>query len=149
MRKAIPIIVAGGFAIGTLDLLFAWGYWAPKGATLPGILQSIAAGWYGKASHQMGVHSAIVGGLSHYFIAAMFVLAYWLGSRRWPRLVQHPLLHGAIYGLVLYAAMNFVVLPLSAAGMPAFDNLPWVSSSVAMHALFGVMSAWFAERAPR
>lgn len=147
MRKAIPILVAGGLAIGTLDLLFAWGFWAPHGATLPGILQSIAAGWFGEASRSMGATSATVGALSHYLIATAFVFAYRLGSRRLPILLRRPLLFGTAYGLLLYAVMNFVVLPLSAAGMPRFDNLPWVASSIAMHLVFGAMCAWFARRA--
>lgn len=140
-------IVLGGLAIGTLDLLFAWGFWAAKGATFVGILQSIGAGWFGKASNSMGATSAIVGALSHYLIATAFVLAYRLASQRMPALLRRPVLPGAAYGLLLYAIMNFVVLPLSAAGMPKFDNLPWVASSIAMHMVFGVMCAWFARRA--
>ena len=145
MRNVIPAVVAGGLVVGTLDLLFAWGFWAPHDVTLTAILQSIAAGWYGKASHAMGTKSALVGALSHYAIATSFVLAYWLLARLRPALLRRPVASGAAYGLGLYAVMNFIVLPLSAAGMPKFDNVPWVASSVLMHMLIGAACAWFAR----
>lgn len=147
MRKVMLAVMAGGLVVGTLDLLFAWGFWAPKGATLTGILQSIAAGWYGKASQAMGTTSALVGALSHYAIAACFVLAYWMLARMRPALLRRPVAFGFAYGLGLYAVMNFVVLPLSAAGMPRFDNVAWVGSSVLAHGIFGAICAWFAARA--
>jgi uncharacterized membrane protein YagU involved in acid resistance len=146
-RPAWAWIALGGLAIGTLDLLFAWGFWVSKGATFIGILQSIAAGWYGKASHSMGATSAWVGALSHYAIATAFVAAYWLAARRLPALLRRPVMLGALYGLLLYLIMNFVVLPLSAAGMPRFDNVPWVASSILAHMIFGLLSALVAVRA--
>jgi uncharacterized membrane protein YagU involved in acid resistance len=143
----LPHILNAGLLIGTLDLLFAWGFWVTKGATFIGILQSIAAGWYGKASHSMGATSAWVGALSHYVIAIAFVAAYWLAARRLPALLKRPVLFGAAYGLLLYLIMSFIVLPLSAAGMPKFDNVPWVASSILAHMVFGVLSALVAVRA--
>ena len=146
-RPAWGQIALGGLVIGTLDLLFAWGFWVSKGATFVGILQSIAAGWYGKASHSMGATSAWVGALSHYAIAIVFVAAYWLAAQRLPALLKRPVLLGAVYGLLLYVVMNFIVLPLSAAGMPKFDNVPWVASSILAHMVFGMLSALVAVRA--
>jgi uncharacterized membrane protein YagU involved in acid resistance len=146
-RPAWARIALGGLVIGTLDLLFAWGFWVSKGATFVGILQSIAAGWYGKASHSMGATSAWVGTLSHYAIAIAFVAAYWLAAQRLPALLKRPVLFGAAYGLLLYLIMNFIVLPLSAAGMPRFDNVPWVASSILAHMVFGLLSALVAVRA--
>lgn len=32
---ALPFLIGGGLLIGTLDLLFALAFWAPRGATLP------------------------------------------------------------------------------------------------------------------
>jgi hypothetical protein len=56
---------------------------------------------------------------------------------------------GAGYGLLLYAVMNFVVLPLSAVGMPAFTNHAWVASGIAVHVVFGVIFAHAARLALR
>ena len=144
--KAWSNIIIGGLVLGTLDLVFAWAFWAGKGATLADILRSIARGWYGDAARDMGMHGAVIGALSHYGIAIAFVLAYWLVARRWAVLRQRPLASGALYGLALYGVMNFIVQPLSAAGMPSFGNTAWVASSIALHAGLGMVAAWFATR---
>lgn len=141
------LVALGGLGVGTVDLTFAYLFWMSRGVTLPGILQSIAAGWYGKASHSLGATSVVVGALSHYAIATAFVWAYWYAARRMPVLTRKPVPYGALYGLALYALMNFVVLRLSATGMPKFDDVPWVASSVCMHVLLGILCAWFARKA--
>ena len=140
-------LLAGTAAIGSLDLLFAWSFWANRGVTFTDILQSIASGWYGKASRDMGATSAATGAASHYAIIFAFVLAYWLAGMRFPALLRRWALFGPTYGLALYALMNFVVLPLSAAGAPAFGNTAWVAGSIAMHVAIGTLCAWFARRA--
>ncbi len=150
-RNASPLslLIGGGLLVGTLDLLFAVAFWAPRGITLVDVLHAIATGWYGKRSHAMGSYSAFVGALSHYLIACAFVLAYWQAARRLPALVRRPWAWGAVYGLALYAAMNFVVLPLSAAGPPGFADTAWVASSIAVHVVIGLLCAGFARRALR
>lgn len=146
-RAPWQLIALGGLVVGTLDLVFAYAFWKPRGVRLSDILQSIAAGWYGEQSQAMGTTSVLVGALSHYGIAIIFVLAYWLVARRVQALLRRTYVYGSLYGLLLYLAMNLVVLPLSAAGSPGFGNLPWVASSVAMHAVLGVLCAFFARQA--
>ena len=74
------------------------------------------------------------------------LLVYRWAAHAWAGFTRHVLLAGAAYGLLLYLAMNFVVLPLSAAGMPKFDNLAWVVSSIAMHMLIGMLIAYFVRK---
>lgn len=149
--KANPLrtLLPATLGIGTLDLLFAWGYWARKGVSFIDILQSIAAGWYGRESREMGATSAVVGALSHYAIMFAVVLTYWFAARRISALRAHPWPCGLAYGLGVYAVMSCVVLPLSAAGSPDFTNAPWVASSIAMHLLIGALCAQAAKRALR
>ena len=143
--------VSGGIAIGTLDLAFAWAFWQPHGVGLARILQSISAGLLGSASFEGGVATIVLGAGLHYFIASMFVVAYFLASLRLGVLRRHPVACGLAYGVLLYLVMNFVVLPLSATGAPDFGNVAWAASSVAMHAVFGLMCGlwvrWGAIRA--
>ena len=142
-------ILLGGIALGTLDMLFAWAFWVPKGVPALRIFQSIAAGLYGEASFGMGATTVWVGALCHYFIATAMVAVYYAVSRFWPALIRKPYFFGLPYGVALYLAMNLVVLPLSAAGMPSFKNTAWVACSIVMHAVFGVICALFARRAAR
>lgn len=140
-------LLLGGGILGTLDILFAYAFWVSKGATVGGIFRSIAAGLLGEASRGGGAATAWLGAGLHYFIATMMVVAYYLVGRKYPALLRRPVALGLFYGLVLYAVMNFVVLPLSAAGMAKFDNMAWIVSSIIMHAVFGVICAIFARRA--
>lgn len=145
--RSLSWLLLGCLLVGSADLLFAWSFWAGKGVGFVDILHSIARGWYGKASGDSGATGALVGAVSHYAIVFGMLLAYWLAARLYAGCTRQVVLPGAAYGLLLYLVMNFVVLPLSAAGLPKFDNLAWVASSIAMHMLIGVLIAWFAKKA--
>lgn len=145
--SAVAWMSLGGLSIGTLDLLFAWSFWQSHGVAPSRILQSVAAGVLGEASFAGGITSATLGACLHYFIATMFVVVYRFAGRRHAGLRKHPVSCGLAYGVLLYVAMNFVVVPLSAAATPGFGHVPWVASSVGMHAVFGVMCALFARKA--
>jgi len=122
-------------------------FWIPRGATTRGILQSISAGLLGRASFEGGMRTAILGAALHYFIAFAIVATYWQASKWFPVLIRRPVLVGAIYGILVYGFMNYVVIPLSAAAQPRF-LLSWVLCSVLVHALLiGVPAALFARAA--
>ena len=142
-------VVATGALLGLLDLAFACAFWWPRGVAPLRIAQSIGAGWFGERSYRMGAASAAAGLASHFAIAIAFVLAYRIAATRAPILVVHPWRFGLAYGVCLYLAMNLVVLPLSAAGAPGFGDLPWVASSVVVHALLGALCAFGARRSLR
>ncbi len=145
-RSAWSYVLAGGFVLGTLDILFACGFWALLRDVPPArILQSIAAGLQGPAAFEGGRGSAMLGLLCHYVIATAMVLAYVLASRRVDALVRRPVLYGLLYGLLLYALMSYVVVPLSNAPQPTKIYLPWVLASIIVHALLGVICAWTAR----
>jgi hypothetical protein len=74
-------------------------------------------------------------------------VAYYLAARRLPLLRERVFLCGAVYGLFLYAVMNYVVVPLSAAGPGSKDPL-WITLSIAVHALLiGIPIALAVRRA--
>ena len=112
-------VLAGALVVGSLDILYAIVFWSIRaGATPTRIFQSVAAGILGRdAARNGGIDSAILGAFLHYFIAFAIVFVYWLASRRLAVLTERPWLCGAIYGLGVYAFMNYVVIPLSAIGV--------------------------------
>lgn len=147
-RSRIEVVLLGGLIVGTIDITFALLFWSVGHDAPPSrVLQSIAAGLLGQSSFEGGTATAVLGLGLHYTIATGMGLAYFLVARHWRALVTHPVPLGLAYGLLLYAIMSFVVLPLSAVGMPKFANPVWVSSSIAMHALFGAIFAQFARAA--
>ena len=150
IRPSHPLVfvLAGGLVAGTLDIVYACAFWALK-ADVPAqrILQSVAAGLLGKASFAGGAATAALGLALHYLIALSMSGVYYLAARRWPFLWQRPLAWGAMYGLLLYFVMNFVVVPLSRAGPGSKDPL-WITLTIAVHVLLiGIPIAIFARRA--
>ena len=149
LRPRFARVLLGALAVGTFDLLFACTWWAIAAKVAPvRIFQSIAAGLYGDASFDGGLRTAMVGGLAHYFIAACMVLAYALVASRMPALIRRPWRWGATYGVFLYAAMNFIIVPLSAAGA-APTRPAWMAASVVVHVLIGIACAFTARWALR
>ncbi len=146
--QAWLFVLAGGLVAGTLDIIYACGFWWLKSGVSPvRILQSIAAGLLGDASFTGGGATAALGLALHYFIATSMSVVYYLVSRMWPALRQKPWLYGAAYGVLLYVVMNYVVVPLSAARPSPTDPL-WVGCSIAVHILLiGIPIALFARRA--
>lgn len=144
----LGFVFAGGLVAGTLDIAYACLFWGLKSSVpVQRILQSVAAGLLGKASFEGGGGTAALGLALHYFIALSMSVVYYLVARHWPLLWQRPLLCGAAYGLLLYAVMNYIVVPLSAAGPGSKDPL-WITLSIAVHALLiGIPIAYFTMRA--
>lgn len=136
-RNAAPwiYIVSGGLIAGTLDIAYACIFWAIK-ASVPvqRIFQSVAAGLLGQATFEGGAATAALGLGLHYFIATSMSLAFYLVAARRPGLVRRPVAYGIAYGLLLYVIMQYIVVPLSAAGSGSKDPL-WIGLSIAVHAL--------------
>ena len=149
-RQSSPLrlVLAGGLVAGTLDITYACVFWGVKaGVPVRRIFQSVAAGLLGKASFEGGAATAALGLGLHYFIACSMAVAYYLVARRIPSLREHPVAYGAAYGLLLYGIMNYIVVPLSAAGRGSKDPL-WITLSIAVHmVLVGVPIALFTRRA--
>jgi hypothetical protein len=113
-KPAARTILLGGLAIGTLDILWAFGNSALKGTSPVTVLQSIAGGLLGATSYDGGAKTAVLGTLLHYFIATTVMTVYYLASRRLPQLARRPWIYGPLYGILVYVVMYQLVLPLSA-----------------------------------
>jgi hypothetical protein len=139
-----------GLLLGTLDLVYACTYWRLLHGTPPErIMQGIAAGLLGARAFAGGPATAWLGVLLHYAIMQAMVFAYAAVSRRAVLLLRRPWSCGLLYGLLLYAVMNGIVLPLSAAARAPM--LPgWVIGSIVVHmVLIGLPIAWAARRVSR
>jgi hypothetical protein len=147
-RPAAFHIVAGGLTLATLDLIYACSIWAWLRHVSPvRLLQFIASGALGKAAFEGGIGTALIGAGFHYAIAIVMVLVYFLVSRRYRVLVQHPVRYGLPYGLLLWGVMTYVVVPLSQAQTSAKPVMLAFVTNFLMHLLFGVICAWFSRRA--
>jgi hypothetical protein len=150
MNKTLGTAAWGGGVGGLLDIIYAivlWGF--ILGGSPVGIVQSIASGLLGAAAYEGGTGTAILGLALHFFIAFCMALAYVLAARRLPVLTSRWLLMGMLYGFVLFAVMNFVVVPLSAIGWRPMK--PWGALRALLpHIVFvGPAIAYFAARRSR
>jgi hypothetical protein len=149
LRGSVGWVVAGGLIAGALDITFACAWWAiAADVPVQRILQSVASGVLGKASRDGGWATALLGLALHFFIALCMSAAYYAASRRLAVLWQRPVTLGALYGLLLYAVMNFVVVPLSnaAGGGPGLNW--WTLGAILAHVLLvGIPIALCARRA--
>jgi hypothetical protein len=112
---AVKAIFWGGLIAGILDITGACVVsWLRAGVVPVRVFQSVAAGLYGPASSTLGVKTAAIGLVLHFFIATVWTTIYYAASRKLTFLVSQPLLSGVLYGVIVYSFMNFVVIPLSA-----------------------------------
>jgi hypothetical protein len=146
----VVAILLATLVAGTLDITYAIVSSATRGVAPMIIWQSVASGLLGKASYEGGVPTAVAGGLLHFGIMACWAIAFYLLSRRWTALVERPFLWGPLFGVVVFIAMNYVVVPLSAIGH-TFDRPPLrYIGELFSHVVFvGIPVAWFASRVPR
>lgn len=147
-RSPLLQVLAGGITLATLDLIYACSIWAwLKHVPPTHVLQFIASGALGDAAFEGGNATALLGAGFHYFIATLMVLSYYLVSRRYRALMQHPVRYGLPFGLLLWGVMTYVVVPLSLAQPSAKPLMLAFVTNFLMHLLFGVICAWFARRA--
>jgi hypothetical protein len=132
---------------GTLDIsdafIFSYLY---RGIHPTRILQGIASGVLGRDAFTQGTRSALLGLFFHYLIATTAATLYILASRHLP-LSRHPFLWGSLYGLIVYAVMNYIVLPLSKIGpRPTPPLVPLINGVAALIFCIGIPIALIARR---
>jgi hypothetical protein len=126
-------LALGTLTVAILDIAEVLVFYAVRGVSPLRILQAVAAGALGRAAFTGGMQSAVIGLLLHTFIAFVVVLVYHLAATRFPVLTRRAILCGALYGLLVYAFMNFVVLPLSASGSPNLTSWLIVANGLFAH----------------
>lgn len=110
-------IFVGGLVAGILDISSAIIAYRSRGATPMRVFQSVASGAFGReAAYAGGMKTALAGFGFHFLIAFTAAAVFYLASRKLRFLVDNALLWGLVYGLCVWAFMNYVVLPLSAIG---------------------------------
>ena len=104
-------VVAGGLAAGAFDLVYAFVLAAIGGSTPLKILQSIASGVLGANAFKGGVAAAILGLALHLGITVVAAAMFFVAARRSTIVQRHYILFGLMFGILVYLAMNFAVLP--------------------------------------
>jgi hypothetical protein len=112
MRNTIlkPMIVAT-LVCGTLDILFAMILTLLRGKQIGGMLRFVASGPFPDAT-QWGAAGSLLGLAVHFTLMAIMVAVFVLLATRLPHNLEMPFRAGVAYGVVTWAVMNLVVVPL-------------------------------------
>lgn len=144
---AFAILVGGGIA-GACDITYAIVFSAFHGVAPLRILQSVASGLLGKPAFDGGIPVGILGLALHFAMTTLMAAIFWFASRRLPLLARHYVPAGLAYGLLIYLAMNFVVLPLSAWPGKFNPDLTLLVFNLIVHmGLVGLSIAWATHKA--
>ena len=141
-------LLLGALIAGALDISYAIVFYGLRNHAPPArILQSVASGWLGKAAYQGGTATATLGLATHFLNALIITAVFFAIAARVPALRAKSVVSGVLFGMVVYAVMNYVVIPLSAIG----HFLPFVpivfATGLLVHMfLIGLPIAWAASR---
>lgn len=96
---------------GTLDISFALALSLLRARSGAALLRFVASGPFPGAVN-WGVGGALLGLVLHYGLMAIMVAAFVILAKAIRRIVEMPAQAGLAYGLVTYAVMNLVIVPL-------------------------------------
>ncbi len=106
-------LMMAGLIVGTLDILAAFAdAWFSFHSTPEKVLNGIAAATIGKEIATGSIQFILLGILIHYFIAFSFTFFFWIVYPLLKKYAKNNLLIGILYGIFIWAAMRFLILPL-------------------------------------
>src|SRR4051812_44886093 len=146
-----------GVTVGTIDSIFIIVAYVVLGkATLLRLFQGIAFSVLGDSSFQGGLPTALFGLLLHYSVAHAWSGVYLLAHGRFEWLrkqtdsIPKIAAAGALYGVVIFLGMRWLVLPLTHAGSPVWGSFGFNLQLAAHAVLIGPpIAAIAAARRPR
>ncbi len=119
---SFPKIITAGLLVGTLDISAALiRYYAKTGKNPMTVPKYIASAVFGEEAFAGGNSMIIWGFLFHYLIAVSFTIFFFFLYRNLRLLSYNPVLTGIVYGLFIWAVMDMLIVPLSAAPVIPFS----------------------------
>jgi hypothetical protein len=110
-EKLFRWILFTGILTGTIDILFAFimNYHVPAAT----ILKFIASGLFGKAAFSKGAEMIYYGLFFHFFFAFAWTILFFLYYIKLLNILKSKFILILITGVVIWAVMNLIVIPLS------------------------------------
>lgn len=101
-----------GFAGGLVDAVYFSTMAEVEERSPLRVLRSIASFWLGSAASTGGTQAEVLGLATHFGLATIMAFAYGVTTSATPDIRRRPFVAGPIYGIILYIAMYYFVLPL-------------------------------------
>ncbi len=145
-RRRSTIVLAWVVA-GTADILVAVTYYPLTSTSTPiDILHYVASGLIGAAAFTGGYRTAALGLACHYTIALIWTLVFFYIYPRVPRLARSVAATAVLYGTLVSAVMNGVVLSLSRVAPRTFHVDALMVATAILWFTIGLPLAAFARR---
>jgi hypothetical protein len=146
-RRVFAAVLMGGLSAGVLDIVYAFVLAAMRNGTPLRTLQSVASGVLGKSAYAGGIATGALGLALHLAITVAAAWIYGATATRSRFMQRHVLACGALFGVLVYLFMNFVVLPLSAVPFRVNYTAAVIFQGFVSHALLvGLPIAWCLRR---
>jgi uncharacterized membrane protein YagU involved in acid resistance len=140
---AMTLFISGTLDIADALVFYGWRYRVPPAS----LLQNTTSHLVGPRAFSGGLPMALLGLVLHYFIAACWITAFVLVAQRVRLLVKLPLLCGGLYGLLIYAAMNYLVLPHTPyPSQPTHSPISLLNGILALVIFMGILVALLNRR---
>ena len=111
-RSFFTSALTAGLVAGALDIIAACIQAYLKSGTTPSqVLKYVASGGLGKDALTGGAMMAFWGLVFHFIIAISFTFLFFFLAKMIPSLVKYPILIGILYGVFVWSAMRFIILP--------------------------------------
>jgi hypothetical protein len=151
-------ILTGWLLCGILDITAACVQaWVQAGRPPAAVLKGVASALWGRAALDGGAGMAAIGLIMHFTVALTATLVFYALSRRVAFLRTAPLLVvGPLYGIIVFAAMNYGTIPFLSWLRSFYLGTPprWPGSmglpQVVIHMIFvGLPIVWGGRRSAR
>ena len=143
MNAVVKSSLSGGLVAGTVDI----GAAALINMASPlRMLLAIASGLLGKAAFNGSDQVMLLGLVLQWGMSVLIAAIYSLAAHRFPELARRWVLGGALYGVIVFIVMNFLVVPLSAAPFRLHLTITAVSANLLAMLVFGWIVAFTAHR---
>jgi len=119
--STLHTIVLGGLAVGVLDATAASLTALLRGGSPERVWQYVASSLLGTESFDRGTTSVLIGLLIHFGVAFGVAAVFYLLARIFPLLLRRPVASGIIYGIVVYFAMAYAIVPMTAVKQGGFS----------------------------
>lgn len=100
------------------------------------VFQSIASGLLGASAYRGGAAAVLAGVVLHWLISVGAALVFAWTATRWRDLAARPFPAGLGFGVLAFAIMTSLVVPLAAAAFPPNRDPVLILVSLAVHMLF-------------
>lgn len=124
--RALPTVLWATLIAGALDICAAMLSVQLRGIPAIQAVKGVAAGWLGREAFAGGGGVIALGFASHFFIMGVIAAVFYLATRAFPILTERWIWAGVAFGIAVYFAMTFIVVPLSAfptSGPPSLASM--------------------------